>query len=182
MSRGCVCARQGDTRGLTHEQVRAMFKSTLSGLFRHLSGAFRGQEQYTRPQVLNTLRGGLEVRRGFFHSYGEPGGNDRGGGNSNSRKRRRESQQEEDEDEENKIAAEVEVSSEKNSPGEKSDEDITTEERWKEEEVEVHNNIIDINSIHLKEKVSSENDKKENWKEPVSLCLEAAEEKPEEDG
>ncbi|KAG0725185.1 hypothetical protein GWK47_039089 [Chionoecetes opilio] len=61
MSRGCVCARQGDTRGLTHEQVRAMFKSTLSGLFRHLSGAFRGQEQYTRPQVLNTLRGGLEV-------------------------------------------------------------------------------------------------------------------------
>lgn len=54
-------SQQEDKQGLMAEQVRSLVKSTLSGLFRHLSDSFSEEEQHSRPQVLRTVKSGLQV-------------------------------------------------------------------------------------------------------------------------
>lgn len=100
---------EGDVHGLSPEQVRLLFKSTLSGLFRHLSSSFseEEEEQYTRQQILHTVRSGLEVAYStLMENLEEMAGVD---------EEEEETQQEEEEEENGK--SHEEVMRGKNSPG-----------------------------------------------------------------
>lgn len=109
--------QQEDKQGLMPEQVRSLVKSTLSGLFRHLSDAFSEEEQHSRPQVLCTVRSGLQVAYStFMENLEEIVGVEETAAEEEERSGEEEKQHEEDEKKENSKSHDMEVRSGESDP------------------------------------------------------------------
>lgn len=101
---------QEDKQELMPEQVRSLVKSTLSGLFRHLSDAFSEEEQHSRPQVLRTVKSGLQVAYStFVDNLEEIMGVEETTAKEEEGSDKNENQHEEDEKKENREKHNVEV-------------------------------------------------------------------------
>ncbi|XP_045106239.1 FK506-binding protein 15-like isoform X2 [Portunus trituberculatus] len=110
-------SEEEDKQGLMAEQVRSLVKSTLSGLFRHLSDTFSEEEQHSRPEVLRTVKSGLQVAYStFVENFEEIVGVEETAAEEEEGSGEEQTQHEEDEKRENTESHNVEVRSGESDP------------------------------------------------------------------
>ncbi|MPC23067.1 hypothetical protein E2C01_016105 [Portunus trituberculatus] len=117
-------SEEEDKQGLMAEQVRSLVKSTLSGLFRHLSDTFSEEEQHSRPEVLRTVKSGLQVAYStFVENFEEIVGVEETAAEEEEGSGEEQTQHEEDEKRENTESHNVEVRSGESDP-------VSTYQHW----------------------------------------------------